>query len=119
MLSIYNINRILNINLKQDKNTNKLYHYINDFYNDNDYFEKNSIILCLIYINRYKTKSEITEKNITRLIETCLILSNKFISDGEIIGKGPMELDFLETINWDLFVDEDEYNLFRDLVYSF
>ena len=51
MLSIYNINRILNINLKQDKNTNKLYHYINDFYNDNDYFEKNSIILCLIKLS--------------------------------------------------------------------
>ena len=118
MLSVSDINKILNMNLKHDKYTNRIYYEVSEFYRDNEFLERNNIIICLIYINRYKSKKEITEKNIKNLIETCLILSSKFISDCEIIGRGPMETEFLENINWDLFVDEEEYKLFSDLFYS-
>ena len=70
----------------------------------------------MIYLDRYNNNAKITNKNIKDLIESCLILSNKFISDNEILGCGPLELEILEKIEWKLFIDTDEYNKFEKII---
>ena len=85
MLTISNINNILEFSFKDDKNTRGIYKMIINLFEDNDIFESDSIILTLIYLRRYKnSNSVIDNKNIKDLIETCLILSNKFMCDFEI-----------------------------------
>jgi len=119
MLTVSQINNILNIDIKNDRCTRKVYNTINEFYNLNECFEKESLIISMIYLYRYNNYAKITNKNIKDLIETCLILSNKFISDTEISGCGPLELEILEKIKWKLFVDLEEYDKFKKIIPCF
>jgi len=110
MLTISNINNILDFSLREDKNTKRIYNMINGYFKDNNIFEADSIILTLIYLRRYKdSKCVINNKNLKDLIETCLILSNKFMCDFEILGSGPLENQVLNKINWNLYVDYEEF----------
>ena len=110
MLTISNINNILDFSLREDKNTKRIYNMINGYFKDNNIFETDSIILTLIYLRRYKdSKCVINNKNLKDLIETCLILSNKFMCDFEILGSGPLENQVLNKINWNLYVDYEEF----------
>lgn len=110
MLTMPQINNIIDVSIKNDKNTKGIYTMINQFFDINNIFEKDSIILTLIYLKRYKQNTNnINKNNIKDLIETCLILSNKFICDFQISGCGPLENHVLDKINWKLYVDNDEY----------
>ena len=110
MLTISNINNILDFSLREDKNTKRIYDMIKGYFKDNNIFETDSIILTLIYLRRYKdSKCVINNKNLKDLIETCLILSNKFMCDFEILGSGPLENQVLNKINWNLYVDYEEF----------
>ena len=116
MLTVSQINNILNIDIKSDRHTKKIYNTINEFYECNKCFDKNSLIISMIYLYRYNNNVKITNKNIKNLIESCLILSNKFISDNEIIGRGPLEIEILEKIEWNLFINTEEYNKFEKII---
>ena len=119
MLTISNINNILDFSFKDDKNTSGIYKMIINMFQDNDIFETDSIILTLIYLRRYKnSNSDINSKNIKDLIETCIILSNKFICDFEISGRGPLEKQVLNKINWNLYVDNDEFESVKNITNS-
>ena len=111
MLTILQINNIVDTSLKNDKHTSGIYNMITEFFNTNEIFEKESIILTLIYLRRYKKSNcTITNKNVRDLIETCLILSNKFICDFQISGSGPLENHVLDKIKWNLYVDTEEFD---------
>tara|TARA_B000000475_G_scaffold249673_1_gene225470 strand:- start:970 stop:1359 length:390 start_codon:yes stop_codon:yes gene_type:complete len=119
MLTISNINNILEFSFKDDKNTRGIYKMIINLFEDNDIFESDSIILTLIYLRRYKnSNSVIDNKNIKDLIETCLILSNKFMCDFEISGRGPLEQQVLNKINWNLYVDNHEFESVKNITNS-
>lgn len=119
MLTISNINNILDFSFKDDRNTRGIYKMINNLFEDNDIFESDSIILTIIYLRRYKkSNSIINNKNIKDLIETCIILSNKFICDFEISGRGPLEQQVLNNINWNLYVDNDEFESVKSITNS-
>jgi len=119
MLTISNINNILEFSFKDDKNTRGIYKMIINLFEDNDIFESDSIILTLIYLRRYKnSNSVIDNKNIKDLIETCIILSNKFMCDFEISGRGPLEKQVLNKINWNLYVDNDEFESVKNITNS-
>jgi hypothetical protein len=119
MLTISNINNILDFSFKDDKNTRGIYKMILNLFEDNDIFELDSIVLTLIYLRRYKNSSSvINSKNIKDLVETCIIISNKFICDIEILGKGPLEEDVLNKINWNLYVDKDEFESVKNITNS-
>ncbi len=119
MITIKNINKILNYSFKENKNTRKIYIMIEDFFKDNNIFETDSIILTLIYLRRYKDSNcVINSKNLKDLVETCLILSNKFICDFEIMGSGPLENQVLNKINWNLYVDYEEFQHVKKLTNS-
>tara|TARA_Y100000389_G_scaffold204201_1_gene255510 strand:+ start:4165 stop:4578 length:414 start_codon:yes stop_codon:yes gene_type:complete len=119
MLTISNINNILDFSFKDDRNTRGIYKMINDLFEYNDIFESDSIILTLIYLRRYKkSNSIINHKNIKDLIETCIILSNKFICDFEISGRGPLEHQVLNNINWNLYVDNEEFESVKSITNS-
>ena len=110
------INNIIDVSIKNDKNTKGIYTMINQFFDINNIFEKESIILTLIYLKRYKKNTNnINKNNIKDLIETCLILSNKFICDFQISGSGPLENHVLDKINWNLYVCNDEYENVKKL----
>jgi len=110
MITISNINKILDYSIREDKNTKGIFNMISNFFKDNNIFEIDSIVLTLIYLRRYKDSNcVINSKNLKDLIETCLILSNKFICDFEIQGSGPLENQVLNKINWNLYVDYEEF----------
>ena len=116
MLTMPQINNIIDVSIKNDKNTKGIYTMINQFFDINNIFEKESIILTLIYLKRYKKNTNnINKNNIKDLIETCLILSNKFICDFQISGSGPLENHVLDKINWNLYVCNDEYENVKKL----
>jgi len=116
MLTMPQINNIIDVSIKNDKNTKGIYTMINQFFDTNNIFEKESIILTLIYLKRYKKNTNnINKNNIKDLIETCLILSNKFICDFQISGSGPLENHVLDKINWNLYVYNDEYENVKKL----
>jgi len=119
MLTISNINNILDFSFKDDKNTRGIYKMIFNLFQDNDIFESDSIILTLIYLRRYKDSNSIIDsKNIKDLIETCIILSNKFMCDFEISGRGPLEKQVLNKIKWNLYVDNDEFESIKNITNS-
>ena len=110
MLTILQINNILDVSLKRDRYTKSIYTMIDNFFSENDVFERDSIIITLIYLQRYKDSNcSINNKNIRDLLRTCLILSNKFICDFQILGSGPLENHVLDKIKWNLYVDNEEF----------
>lgn len=116
MLTILQINNIVDTSLKNDKHTSGIYNMITEFFNTNEIFERESIILTLIYLRRYKKSNcNITNKNVRDLIETCLILSNKFICDFQISGSGPLENHVLDKIKWNLYVDTEEFDYVKKI----
>ena len=114
MLTITNINKILNTNIKY--NDKKIYNMILNFYDDNEIFDESSLAISIIYIKRYLDSCKQIPKNIDEMIETSLILSNKFILDVDIKGCGNLEKDFLQKLDWNLFVNENEYIKYNNLI---
>ena len=69
-------------------------------------------------MNRYNKKCKLIYANIKLVLETCLILANKYCSDFEIQDSGPLELHLLKAIDWNLYVSEEEYNFYKKSVKS-
>tara|TARA_Y100000992_G_scaffold302408_1_gene276437 strand:+ start:3670 stop:4071 length:402 start_codon:yes stop_codon:yes gene_type:complete len=127
MLTLSQINNILNSNVTINaphkifqKFTNRcsIYAFISDFYKCNKIFENSSVIVALIYLNRYTKVKSINYTNIKQLLETCLILANKYCLDYEITDSGPLESHVLSSIEWNLYVKESEYEYFKNLINS-
>lgn len=109
------LSKILNIKCK-DQKISKI---IDDFYTQNNIFDKSSLVITLIYLKRYSEKASICSKDIEKIIESCLILSNKFISDIEIKSCGKLEEKIIKTLDWKLFIDLNEYNNFSKMIESY
>jgi hypothetical protein len=119
MLTVSQINDILDVSLKNDRYTKGIYTMIDEFFEDNEVFERVSIIITLIYLRRYKDSNcSINNKNIIDLLNTCLILSNKFICDFQILGSGPLENHVLDKIKWNLYVDKKEFDHVKEITQS-
>ena len=106
------LSKILNIKCKDQK----ISKVIDDFYNQNDIFDKSSLVITLIYLKRYSEKVKINPKELEKLIESCLILSNKYITDIDIKSCGQLEEKRIKTLNWNLFIDVSEYNHFSKII---
>ena len=96
-----------------------IYSLITNFYKYNDILDKNTVIIALIYMYRYNQNYKLNFTNIKPVLETCLILANKYCSDFEIKDSGPLESHLLHTINWNLYVSENEYILFKQMISEF
>ena len=129
MLTLSQINNIIDVNVvikpsfkMFQKLSNKCYihSFITGFYKCNEIFDKkSSIIIALIYLNKYGQSNTVNSDNIKQLLETCLILSNKYCADYEINDSGIFEIDVLKTLSWNLYVDENEYTYFEKLINSY
>jgi hypothetical protein len=97
----------------------KIYNLIRKYKNIYNFVDETDITACIIYIYRYSQNNKITDKNINDIVESSLILSNKYISDNEIIGSGSLENKILQDINWNLFINEYEYNYFNKIIDCF
>jgi hypothetical protein len=106
------LSKILNIKCKDQK----ISKVIDDFYSQNNIFDKSSLVITLIYLKRYSEKVNISSKELEKLIESCLILSNKYIADIEIKSCGQLEEKIIKTLNWNLFIDVSEYNHFSKII---
>tara|TARA_Y100000741_G_scaffold346058_1_gene312046 strand:+ start:3419 stop:3817 length:399 start_codon:yes stop_codon:yes gene_type:complete len=96
-----------------------IYSFITNFYKNNKLLDKNTFTIALIYMYRYKQNSKLNFSNIKPVLETCLILANKYCSDFEIKDSGPLELYLLNKINWNLYISENEYNSFKQMISEF
>ena len=128
MLTLYQINNIIKSNVSCNVShkiistlTNRcfIYSLITNFYKNNEIFDKRTIIVAIIYMNRYNKICKLTYTNIKPVLETCLILANKYCSDFEIKDSGPLELYLLNKINWNLYISENEYNSFKQMISEF
>lgn len=128
MLTLQQLNNIIDSNVSCNvpyrilsvfNNRCFIYSFITNFYKNNEILDKSTFIIALIYMYRYKQNSKLNFSNIKPVLETCLILANKYSSDFEIKDSGPLELHLLNKINWNLYVSEKEYNLFKQMVCEF
>jgi len=122
MLTLYQLNNIIESNVSCNTShkivnafTNKcfIHSFITDFYKCNEIFDKSTFIVALVYMYRYNKECKIIYANIKLVLETCLILANKYCTDFEIQGSGPLELHLLKTIDWNLYISQDEYNYYH------
>lgn len=127
MLTLYQINNIIDSNVSRNVShkiictfTNRchIYSFISNFYKNNKIFDKCTIIAAMIYMNRYNKICKITYANIKPVLETCLILANKYCLDLQIEDSGPLEVHLLNTINWNLYISEEEYDYYQKLIGS-
>lgn len=110
--------------------------------NPNDYLdrlitytkpEKSTLVLTVVYLDKYcnAQKISITYRNFHRLILTALTLALKFCEDlifnnlfyGKIGGVttaqlNSMEMDFLKTMNWELYVSDLVFNCYQNKLLS-
>tara|TARA_X000001036_G_scaffold105005_2_gene98144 strand:+ start:4053 stop:4475 length:423 start_codon:yes stop_codon:yes gene_type:complete len=128
MLTLSQINNILNSDVTVNtshkifqKFTNRcfIHTFITEFYKCNEMFERSSVVVALIYLNRYTKVKSINYTNIKQLLETCLILANKYCLDFEITDSGPLESHVLNSIEWNLYVKDSEYEYFKNLINSY
>ena len=127
MLTLYQINNIIDSNVSCNLSykiinifTNKcyIYSFISNFYENNKIFDKYTIVLAIIYMNRYNKICKLTYANIKQVLETCLILANKYCLDLEIEDSGPLEVHLLNELKWNLYVSEEEYDYYQKVIMS-
>jgi len=127
MLTLYQIDNIIHSNVSCiishkiiSTLTNKcyIYSFISNFYKNNTVFDKCTVVVAMIYMNRYNKICKLTYANIKPVLETCLILANKYCSDLEIQGSGPLEVHLLNAINWKLYISEEEYKCYQKIILS-
>ncbi len=128
MLTLQQLNNIIDSNVACDVH-HKIFNAINrkcfihtfitNFYKSNQALDKSTFTIALIYMYRYKQKFKLNFTNIKPVLETCLILANKYCSDFEIKDSGPLEVHLLNKINWNLYVSENEYNSFKQMISEF
>lgn len=127
MLTLYQINSIIHSNVSCNVSrkiistfTNKcfIHSFISNFYKNNEIFDKRTIVVAMIYMNRYNKICKLTYTNIKPVLETCLILANKYCSDLEIEDSGPLEVHLLNLIQWNLYFSGEEYDYYKNVIMS-
>lgn len=96
-----------------------IYSFITNFYKCNEELDKSTFIVALIYIQRYNQVRKLTSTNIKPVLETCLILANKYCTDFEIKDSGPLEIHLLNTINWNLYITEEDFLHYENIILKF
>jgi len=125
MLTLNQINDIIDSKISMNRHAKILnffssrcfiYDYIKNFYRCNENLDKSTFIVAIIYVQRYNKTCKLTSSNIKPVLETCLILANKYCIDYEIMDSGPLESHLLNSINWNLYVSEDEFNNYKNVI---
>jgi hypothetical protein len=117
MININKFNKLLSMNLKHNFYTKNISNIITNFYNKNTVFDKEaSLPIALFYLDKYKSKNVIKEKDFNDIFISCLILSNKYITDFEIRYNHKFELKILENLNWNLFIKEKDYDYWNNSI---
>tara|TARA_B100000035_G_C20938586_1_gene526405 strand:+ start:264 stop:623 length:360 start_codon:yes stop_codon:yes gene_type:complete len=114
MITDSEFNIILNTNIKNKS----VKTFVDSMYNNNKILDENSIILALIYLDRYNRTKKINNKDILDLLETAILLSNKFLLDLEILDKGKYEKDLINALEWNFFVTDEEFINYKRLLYN-
>ena len=128
MLTLQQLNNIINSNVEYDvstrllsKFTNKCFicSFITNFYRCNPFLDKTALVAAIIYMYRYNKMCKLSFANIKPVLETCLILANKYCFDFEITDSGPLEIHVLKTIDWKLYISNKEYDLYYNSIKTF
>jgi hypothetical protein len=117
MINEENINYLLKTNLKKYRLGSPLSSRIKQIYNHYD-FKMPSLIVSLIYLKKYSKINKVTNENIVNIFTSCIILANKFLEDINIHSKNINELHIIKTLDWNLFVSEDEYFIMLTMYYK-
>lgn len=125
MLTLNQINDIIDSKISMNRpakilnlfsNRCFIYDYIKNFYRYNENLDKSTFIVAIIYVQRYNKVCKLTSSNIKPVLETCLILANKYCIDYEIMDSGPLESHLLNSINWNLYISETEFNHYKNVI---
>jgi len=108
MINEENVNYLLNTKLKKYRLGSPLSSRIKQIYNHYD-FKTPSLIISMIYLKKYSKSHLLTNNNIVDIFTSCIILANKYLEDSSIHSNSKYELDILETLDWELFIDDAEY----------
>lgn len=108
MINEENVNYLLNTKLKKYRLGSPLSSRIKQIYNHYD-FKTPSLIISMIYLKKYSKSHLLTNNNIVDIFTSCIILANKYLEDSSIYSNSKYELDILETLDWELFIDDAEY----------
>ena len=91
-------------------------------------FDDNLLILSLMVLDKFLTsKIILSESNVHKIFFTCLMETHKFFDDNTFTNKDyakmcgvsvdellKMEIYFLESINFNLFIKDDEFKKYKD-----
>ena len=115
MITIHKINNILNKDFSYNFKTKNIVNNVNSIYSNTE-LDKNSLVISMIYLYRYNKVKQIDIRNLYDILYSCIILSNKFLMDVNLQSCGKFENEILNALNWNLFVTEDEYFNFLQLI---
>jgi hypothetical protein len=101
------LNKLLNISLKCKINS-PIKSRVTEIFTNND-FDKNSLIVALVYLERYSKINVIDNNNVLQIVTACILSANKYLEDTPIICNYPYELELFNKLEWKLFVNEKEY----------
>jgi hypothetical protein len=116
MLNEEYLNKLLSISLKCKTNS-PIKSRVTEMFNNYDFDEK-SLIVALVYLERYSLLYPLYNKNILQILTACILVANKFLEDIPIFCSYPHERDLVNKLNWRLFVDETEYSRMSGLYSS-
>ena len=91
-------------------------------------FDDNLLILSLMVLDKFlSSKIILSESNVHKVFFTCLMETHKFFDDNTFTNKDyakmcgvsvdellKMEIYFLESINFNLFIKDDEFKKYKD-----
>ena len=115
---------------KEDNCTLTDYFY---FWIDKLNFDENLLLLAMMNIDKLLSKEFIlTEDNVKNVLFTCMVITQKNYEDINYTDKDyakilnvsaeellKMELDFLEYINFSLYISQEEFDEYKLKIYNF
>jgi len=91
---------------------------IKDYYNKE--IDDCIVVTAIIYLHRYYKSGDTpdSKKRLNDIIKTCMYLSVKFVMDISISSTTILENFIINKLNWDLFVSEEQYLKYSQILYS-